>query len=96
MIFFTSPEARWVVGPLEVRFAHPVRLTPDTHSQGRCCSATFKLLCIRCLTEIRVMVFTTLKTPKALIFSKIRVARLWVTLETLTRVATGTDTVMQT
>ena len=22
------------VGPLEVRFAHPVRLPPDTHSQG--------------------------------------------------------------
>ena len=22
------------VGPLEVRFAHPVRLSPDTHSQG--------------------------------------------------------------
>lgn len=42
------------------------------------------------------MVFTTLKTPKALIFSKIRVARLWITLETLMRVATGTDTVRQT
>lgn len=42
------------------------------------------------------MISTTLKTPKTLIFSKIRVARLWVTLETLTRVATGTDTVMQT
>ena len=44
------------------------------------------------------MVFTTLKMPKALIFSKIRVARLvfGVTLETLTRVATGTDTVRQT
>ena len=26
------------------------------------------------------MVFTTLKTPKALIFSKIRIARLWVNL----------------
>ena len=23
------------VGPLEVRFAHPVRLSPDTHSQGK-------------------------------------------------------------
>mgnify|MGYP004419420549 FL=1 len=42
------------------------------------------------------MVFTTLKIPKALIVSEIRAARLWVTLETLTRVATGTDTVMQT
>ena len=26
--------ARSVVGPPEVRFAHPVRLPPDTHSQG--------------------------------------------------------------
>ena len=23
------------VEPLEVRFAHPVRLSPDTHSQGK-------------------------------------------------------------
>lgn len=43
------------------------------------------------------MVFTTLKMPKALIISKIRVARPWgVTLETLMRVVTGTDTVRQT
>lgn len=42
------------------------------------------------------MIFTTLKIPKVLIVSRIRIARLWVTLETLTRVATGTDTVMQT
>ncbi len=27
--------ARSVVGPPEVRFAHPVRLPPDTHSQGK-------------------------------------------------------------
>ena len=26
--------ARTAVAPLEVRFAHPVRLPPDTHSQG--------------------------------------------------------------
>ena len=26
--------ARSVVGPPEVRFAHPVRLSPATHSQG--------------------------------------------------------------
>ena len=39
--------------------------------------APCKLLCIRCITEIRVMVFTTLKMPKALIFSKISVAHLW-------------------
>ena len=94
MIFL---QARWVVTPPEVRFAHPVRLVHDTRSQGRCCSATRKLLCIRCLTEIRVMIFTTLKMPKALIFSKIRVARPWgVTLETIMRVATRTDTVSQT
>lgn len=39
------------------------------------CSATCKWLCIRHLTEIRVMVFTTLKMPKALIVSEIRAAR---------------------
>ena len=61
-----------VVGPTEVRFAHPVRLAPDTHSQGRC-SATCKLLCIRCLTEIRVIVFTTLKMPNMVIICNIRV-----------------------
>lgn len=93
MIFL---QARWVVTPPEVRIAHPVRLPPDTRSHGRC-SATCKLLCIRYLTEIRVMVFTTLKTPKALIVSEIRVARPWgVTLETIMRVATRTDTVRQT
>ena len=31
-VFFLH--ARSVVGPPEVRFAHPVRLPPDTHSQG--------------------------------------------------------------
>ena len=46
--------------------------------KGQClriCSATFKWLCISCLTEIRVVVFTTLKMPKALIVSVIRAAR---------------------
>lgn len=45
--------------------------------KGQCprsCSATCKLLCISCLTEIRVVVFITLKTPKALIASGISVA----------------------
>lgn len=43
------------------------------------------------------MIFTTLKIPKALIVSEIRVARPWgVTLETIMRVVTGTDTVRQT
>ncbi len=39
------------------------------------CSAACKLLCISCLTEIRVVVFTTLKMPKSLIYSRIRAAR---------------------
>ena len=46
--------------------------------KGQClrsCSATCKLLCISCLTEIRVMVFITLKMPKALMASVIRAAR---------------------
>ena len=41
----------------------------------RRCSATCKSLCISCLTEIRVMIFTTLKMPKSLIVSRIRAAR---------------------
>lgn len=46
--------------------------------KGQCprsCGATCKLLCISCLTEIRVVVFITLKMPKALITSVIRAAR---------------------
>lgn len=46
--------------------------------KGQClriCSATFKWLCISCLAEIRVVVFTTLKVPKSLIISGICVAR---------------------
>lgn len=39
------------------------------------CSATFKWLCISCLTEIRVVIFATLKMPKALIVSGMRAAR---------------------
>lgn len=39
------------------------------------CSATCKWLCIRHLTEIRVVVFTTLKMSKVLITSIIRAAR---------------------
>ncbi len=39
------------------------------------CGATCNPLCISCLTEIRVMVFITLKMPKALIVSGIRAAR---------------------
>lgn len=46
--------------------------------KGRQCprrySATCKWLCISSLTEIRVVVFTTLKMPKALISSGIRAA----------------------
>ncbi len=46
--------------------------------KGQClriCSATCKSLYVSCLIEIRVMVFTTLKMPKALITSGIRAAR---------------------
>ena len=45
--------------------------------KGQClriCSATFKSLCISCLTEIRVVVFTTLKMSKLLIASGMRAA----------------------
>lgn len=45
--------------------------------KGQCphsCGATCKSLCVSGLTEIRVVIFTTLKTPKALITSGIRVA----------------------
>ena len=50
----------------------------NIETKGKClrsCSATCKLLCISCLAGIRVVVFTTLKMPKALIASVIRVAR---------------------
>lgn len=84
-------------GPQEVRLAHPVRLPPAPIHKADVVGAPCKLLCIRYLTKIRVMVFTTLKMPKALIVSEIRVARPWgVTLETIMRVATRTDTVSQT
>ena len=43
-------------------------------SDSAFCNATYKLLCISCLTEIKVVVFTTLKMPKVLIISGIRVA----------------------
>lgn len=39
------------------------------------CSATFKWLCISYLTEIRVVIFATLKMHKALINNEIRAAR---------------------
>ena len=37
IVMLMSPRGRAPagVGPLEVRFAHPVRLSPDTHSQGK-------------------------------------------------------------
>lgn len=40
----------------------------------RSCGATCKLLCVSCFTEIRVVVFPTLKMPKALINNEIRAA----------------------
>lgn len=51
------------------------RICPRESRQcPRRCSVTCKLLCISSLTEIRVVVFTTLKIPKALIVSEIRAA----------------------
>ena len=53
-------------------------VTAETLTYRQCprsCSVTCKWLCIRCLTEIRVEVFTTLKMPKALIINGIRAAR---------------------
>ena len=71
MIFL---QARWVVG--RRRFASIIpsgcRLTP-VH-KADVVGAPCKLLCIRCLTEIRVMVFTTLKIPKPLLLSGLQVA----------------------
>ena len=72
MIFL---QARKPGGPPEVRFAHPVRLPPAPIHKADVVGAPRKLLRIKHLTEIRVMVFTTLKMTKALIVSGIRVAR---------------------
>ena len=47
----------------------------EVRQRLRSCGATCKLLCISCLTEIRVVVFITLKTPKSLINNEIRAAR---------------------
>ena len=64
-------------GPPEVRFAHPVRLPTDTrYTRPMLFDAPCKLLCIRHLTNIRVMVFTTLKMPKHLLLSGLQVALL--------------------
>lgn len=70
MIFL---QARWVVTPPEVRIAHPVRQAPAPIHKADV-GAPCKLLCIRCLTEIRVMVFTTLKMPKPLLLSGLQIA----------------------
>ena len=97
MIFFTSPEARWVVGRRRFASFSPSGCRLTSGHKADVVGTPCKLLCIRYLTKIRVMVFTTLKMPKALIVSEIRVARPWgVTLETIMRVATRTDTVSQT
>lgn len=94
MIFL---RARWVVGRRSFASLIPsgCRITPI--HKADVVGAPCKLLCIRHLTKIRVIVFTTLKMPKALIVSEIRIARPWgVTLETIMRVATRTDTMSQT
>ena len=63
-----------MMGPPEVRFAHPVRLSPAHIHKADVVGAPCKLLCIRYLTKIRVMVFTTLKMPKSLLLSGLQVA----------------------
>ena len=71
MIFL---QARWVVG--RRRFASLIpsgcRL-PPIH-KADVVGAPCKLLCIKHLSKIRVMVFTTLKMPKALILNGLQVA----------------------
>lgn len=57
-----------------VQFSKKYSVILKGRQRPRGCSATCKWLCIRCLTEIRVMIFTTLKMPKALISSGIRAA----------------------
>ena len=69
------------VGPLEVRFAHPVRLSPDTHSQGhgRPClqrlhprrgfSATWSLLMVISFHAMRL--FVQIKTFSTHVVAKI-------------------------
>lgn len=95
MIFYT-PGRWWARRRFVSLIPSGCRLTPVHKSDvvGVPC----KLLRIRHLTEIRVMVFTTLKMSKALIVSKIRFAHpvFGVSLETIMRVATITDTVSQT
>lgn len=65
-MFFYTPGLWWAAGG-------PLR----SSSQAGACpihkadvvGAPCKLLCIKHLTEIRVMIFTTLKTPNMVIFS---------------------------
>ena len=73
MIFL---QARWVVGRRRFALLIPsgCRLTPDT--QPMLFDAPCKLLYIKHLTEIRVMVFTTLKIPKSLLLSGLQIALL--------------------
>ena len=73
MIFYTSGRW-WGRRSFATLIPSGCRLTP-VH-KADVVGAPYKLLCIKHLTEIRVMVFTTLKMPKPLLLSRIRVARL--------------------
>ena len=69
-------QARWVVG--RRRFASLILsgwCLPPIHKDD-VVGAPCKLLCIRHLTKIRVMVFTTLKMPISLLLSGLQVALL--------------------
>lgn len=62
-------------GAAGARIAHPVRLVPaPPFTRPMLFDAPCKLLCIRHLTKIRVIVFTTLKMPKPLLLSGLQVA----------------------
>lgn len=62
-------------GAAGARIAHPVRLVPaPRYTRPMLFDAPCKLLRIRRLTKIRVMVFTTLKTPKPLLLNGLQVA----------------------
>lgn len=63
-------------GPFDIaQFSKNYSVILKIRQCARRCSATCKWLCIRRLTEIRVVVFITLKMSKALIVSEIRAAR---------------------
>ncbi len=73
MIFFYKPGGWWAAGG-SLRSSRQAGACPI--HKADVVGAPCKLLCIRYLTEIRVMVFTTLKIPKPLLLSGLQVALL--------------------